>query len=326
MGRTMTRVRFGLIAVVLGVEAFAALQPLSAQQSPNLMPGQRVRVTAPSAGMNDAIATVEALSAHDITLRRERLGHGGTDTLQMVPLDSVSFLQVSHRHGHAGTGALIGFGVGAIGGVMEVARENAQARTNFLKFSPLVGALFGLPGAGIGALLGVFVRTEEWVIVDLLRFRIGLVPLSAQSLLPMPLAQRLRVTGPRAGSAGFLGEFTAVHGDTLLVHALPGDSLAFFLISQIQTVEVSRGRNVVPAVVFGAVGAVAGAVVGGLMVGQQRARGRSLGLLVGGVGGFVVGSALGKESWEPLNRRDDVRVGILVTPGGRLGLGASLAL
>ncbi len=318
----MTPVRVGLTAVVLGLEAFAALQPLSAQQSPYLTPGQRVLVTAPPAGLTGAIATVEALSAHDITLRRERLGHGGTDTLQMVPLDSVSFLQVSHRHGHAGIGALIGFGVGAIGGVMEVARENAQARTNFLKFSPIIGALFGLPGAGIGALVGLLVRTDEWRPVDLHRLRVGLGPLSAQSWPPMPLAQRLRVTGPRAGSAGFFGEFTAVHGDTLLVHAPRGDSLAFFLISQTQTVEVSRGRNVAPAVVFGA---VAGAVVGGLIVGQPWARGVAPGLLVGGVGGLVAGSALARERWEPVNRRDDVRVGILVTPGGRLGLGASLA-
>ena len=321
----MTRVRVGLVAVVLGLEAFAALQPLSAQRPPYLAPGQRVRVTAPSAGLTGAIATVEALSAHDITLRRERLGHAGTDTLQMVPLDLVSLLQVNRRHGHAGIGALIGFGVGAIGGVIEVARENAQSSTNFLRFSPLVGALFGLPGAGIGALVGALVRTDEWRPVDLQRLRIGLGPLSAQSWPPMPLGQRLRVTGPRAGSAGFLGEFTAVHGDTLLVHALRGDSLAFFLISQARTVEVSRSRNIAPAVVCGAVGAVAGAVVGGLIVGEQRARGRSLGLLVGGVGGFVAGSALAEESWEPLNRRDDVRVGILVTPGGRLGLGASLA-
>jgi len=318
----MTRVRVGLTAAVLGLGAFAVLPPLSAQRSPHLTPGQRVRVTAPTAGLTGAMATVEALSVHDITLRREQLGHGETDTLQMVPLDSVLFLQVSHRHGHAGIGALIGLGVGAIGGMIEVARENAHARTNFLRFSPIVGALFGIPGAGIGALVGVLVRTEEWVPVDLHRLRIGLLPLSAQSLAPMPLAQRLRVTGPRAGSAGFLGEFTAVHGDTLLVHALRGDSLAFFLISQIQTVEVSRGRNVAPAVVLGA---VAGAVAGGLIVGQPWARGVAPGLLVGGVGGFVAGSALAKERWEPLNRRDDVRVGILVTPGGRLGLGASLA-
>jgi hypothetical protein len=321
----MTRSRTGLFAVLATV---VFLRPLSAQQAPSLTPGQRVRVTAPSAGLTGAIATVEALSAHDITLRCGRLGHGGTDTLQIVPLDSLSLLEVNRRHGHAGIGALIGFGVGAIGGVIEIARENARSCEGMWcgpRFSPIMGALFGLPGAGIGALVGAFVRTDEWRPVDLHRLRIGLLPLSAQSLPPMPPGQRLRVTGPRAGSAGFLGEFTAVHGDTLLVHALRGDSLAFFLISQIQTVEVSRGRNVVPAVVFGAVGAVAGAVAGGLIVGEQRARGRSYGLLVGGAAGFVAGRGLARERWEPVNRRDDVRLAILVTPAGRLGLGAALA-
>jgi hypothetical protein len=149
---------------------------VSAQQGPQLEPGQWVLVTAPSAGLNRVVARVEALSAHDITLRRERLGHGGTDTVQMVPLDSVRDLQVSRRHGHAGIGALIGLGVGAVGGVMEVARENAQSRTNFLKFSPIVGALFGIPAAGIGAIIGALVRTREWVPVDLHRLRLGLAP------------------------------------------------------------------------------------------------------------------------------------------------------
>lgn len=318
----MAHTRTDILAVVAAV---LLAGPLPAQQPPALTPGQRVLVTAPSAGLTGAIATVAALTASDITLRREPLGQGDTDILLRVPLDSVRYLQVSRRHGHAAMGALIGFGVGAIGGVMEVARENAHATTNFLRFSPLVGALFGLPGAGIGALVGVLIRTEEWVPVDLHRLRTGLVRLSARSLPPMPLGQRLRVIGTGSGGAPCLAEYSAIRGDTLLVHVLRGDSLAFFLISQLQTVEVSRGRNIAAAVVIGAAGALAGAVAGGLIVGEQRARGRSLGLLAGGVAGFVAGSALGKERWEPLDPRDDVRFGILVTPVGRLGLGVSLA-
>ena len=143
-----------------------------------------MRVTAPSAGLNDAIATVEALSAHDITLRRERLGLGRTDTLQIVPLGSVWSLKVSRRHGHAGTGALIGFWVGATGGVIAFALEPPCPAGALFCFrpSPIAGALVGLPSAGIGALVGALVQTDEWLPMSLYHFRVGLVPLPAGRL------------------------------------------------------------------------------------------------------------------------------------------------
>ena len=87
---------------------------MSAQQ-PQLAPGQRVRVTAPSAGLNERIATVEALSAHDITLRYERFRRPEwTDTLYLtVPLDSLRRVDVSvAQHSQQGVFALGGAVVG----------------------------------------------------------------------------------------------------------------------------------------------------------------------------------------------------------------------
>ena len=58
-----------LSATLFTLAALAAVRPVAAQQRLRVWPRERVRVTAPSAGLHRAIGTVVSRSAHDITLR-----------------------------------------------------------------------------------------------------------------------------------------------------------------------------------------------------------------------------------------------------------------
>jgi hypothetical protein len=143
-----------------------------------------VRVTAPSAGLNQAVSTVEALSARDLTLLRERLHQRGwVDTLHLtVPLDSLVGVEVSvGQHSQQWAGAGIGAVVGGTAGYFVGRQQECHG------IGPcdntLGGALLGgLVGAVVGGLIGDGIRTDEWLPVDLHRLRVGLVPQSGGRL------------------------------------------------------------------------------------------------------------------------------------------------
>lgn len=178
----MTRGRPGVFAALIGLAVVASSAPLWAQQSPRLEPGQRVRVTARSVGLNQAIAIVESLSPHEITLGLER-SHGAgrtewADTLHLsLPLDSLQRVDVSvSEHGHAWAGAALGAVVGALVGYAAGSRSRDV-------FEPALsvdaGVLLGIP---IGLLLGANVRSDDWRPADLTGLRVG-VPLAGGRLL-----------------------------------------------------------------------------------------------------------------------------------------------
>jgi len=180
----MTSIRSGCIGIAVGLVASAALRSLSAQQLPEVRPGQRVRVTAPSAGLHQAVSTVEALSASELTLLRERLHERGwVDTLHVrVALDSVRRVEVSTgQHSHEWTGAGVGAVVGGTVGYMIGQRRKCSCCGPC--YSAEGGALLGgVVGAVVGGLIGDGIRTDEWLPVDLHRLRIGLLPQSGGRL------------------------------------------------------------------------------------------------------------------------------------------------
>ena len=79
----MSRARGRWIAAVGGLTILAF--PLSAQEPPSLAPGQRVRVTAPSAGLDQMVGTVVAVREREIVLRPDSLAPGA-DTTTSVSL------------------------------------------------------------------------------------------------------------------------------------------------------------------------------------------------------------------------------------------------
>ncbi len=86
-----------------------------------------------------------------------------------VSRSQVTRMEVSTgRHSRVGRGALIGAGVGVVGGAVLGVANLCSTNESFLCFeSPgqvvAVAAGTGLIGAGIGAILGVFIHHENWV-------------------------------------------------------------------------------------------------------------------------------------------------------------------
>ena len=159
--------------------AFAPLAPSpvdSAARRP-LAPGQRVRVTAPSAGIHKEVATVEAISADTLVLERR---WAGQPLRTAVVRDSVQTLEISRGQQRytllgATLGAILGLGAGAI------ADRSCERSSGWIVICPfrLVGALLG---AGFGAFAGAAKATDQWEPVPPGRIRARLTPFLADRL------------------------------------------------------------------------------------------------------------------------------------------------
>jgi hypothetical protein len=191
--------RFRKIVVMavaeIGLGGFAA-----ADANPNLLPlGIRVRmsVTSPAPGSAERGA-----AGTSNNLLRERIigtlvniqestlivGEGKDGPRREVPLASVNRLEVSRgRHSSSGKGALVGMFAGAAGGVaagLVVCNHGncVNSGTGDLTgvWATALGLGGGLAGAGIGAIIGGAIRTEQWERVSVRDLRVGIWPVRGQ--------------------------------------------------------------------------------------------------------------------------------------------------
>ena len=167
----------GVITMILTVLPRAG--SLLAQGAPALTPGQRVRVTAPAAGLDRTVGTIRAVRGRVIVLEpewarpaRSRPGRPADSLGVQVSLDSVRSLEVSlgtrsHFWSGAGTGAVVG-GVG----LAIVGAASASTCQGFICFSPAAVAGAGLVAGGLiggllGGIIGAAIITDRWVNVPL---------------------------------------------------------------------------------------------------------------------------------------------------------------
>jgi hypothetical protein len=165
--RTSTWIH-ALLAGLVVAELVAGVSDLSAQQSEvPVAEGERVRVTKYSAPDPRFVGSLASWSADSLNLFRDALPDA------TIPLSDVAKLEISRgMHGHASTGALIGGGIGAVIGLAAVISAAADDNSDdWVEISPGEAALGGLMltglGAGVGALIGLVIRTEEWEEVPL---------------------------------------------------------------------------------------------------------------------------------------------------------------
>ncbi|MDH4348275.1 MAG: hypothetical protein OEW17_05680, partial [Gemmatimonadota bacterium] len=153
------------------------LPTVAVAQQPQLLPGQRVRVTAPEHGLARAHATLEGIEGGDLVLR--------TDTTRRVPLASVARLEAhAGRRSHWLAGAVIGLAAGAsatyiaLSGSGSTALCDQSANQDAIGSGECLGlvALGGVAGAGLGALVGMFIKSDKWADVPTDRLRLTAAP------------------------------------------------------------------------------------------------------------------------------------------------------
>lgn len=161
----------------LAVLCFGLFENLFAQEAPPIVPGARIRVSAPSFSRDRLIGTVASKSADTLVVKVEN----GAAPLS-IPLVSITRLEVSRGKvargvnalKGAGIGLLVGAGVGVVAGLVIDDPQNNEITAG-------AWALFGagvLGGAGLltGGIVGFARSNERWKKVPLERVRLGLAP------------------------------------------------------------------------------------------------------------------------------------------------------
>jgi hypothetical protein len=173
----------GLLAACVGGVVLLPAGPLAAQAAPGLEPGARVRVTAPSIYRQPEIAVFETIDATDLRIGLIAGGHA------VIPLDAVHGIEVSAgRRTNRKKGALIGGLAGLTGGLVIVlidrqdryGDESVWAAPLFPEIDRAIEAagitIMTLTGAGLGMVVGTFVRTERWQAAAPPRVHVGIAP------------------------------------------------------------------------------------------------------------------------------------------------------
>ena len=143
----------------------------SAWPGPPIEPGQRVRVTAPSAGASNLVGSVVALRTDTLVVQDEAQA-----TPLAIPFTSVTRLHLSVNKGRTLEGMAIGLLAGALAG-FAVAASVEEPRGFGGPFTGLVAILVGPPvGMLIGGIWGSQIRRNRWEEVPLDRLRVSLGP------------------------------------------------------------------------------------------------------------------------------------------------------
>ncbi len=157
-----------VLAVMMGVSVSAAVA-----QSPALTPGQRVRLSAPSLGLERRPVVVEGRRGDALLVT--------ADSAMSIPVTSLTRLEVYQgRHGHFWKGAGIGFLAGAVAGAL-LGPLLAECPSYGCDTSPAVqgavgGVVFGVAGGLVGGLLGAFAKSDTWKEVPVGQLGVSAIP------------------------------------------------------------------------------------------------------------------------------------------------------
>lgn len=152
----------------LAVLLLAPFTNALAQEQP-LQPGQRVRITAPDLGINQQVATFDALASGVLIVTAD-------STMRFALADVTRLDMLAGRRGHPWRGAGLGFLGGAIVGTAIAAGATDTGDEWYdliVAFGAGVGAGSGLL---VGAVAGAFIKTDRWEEVPLDRLRVSVVP------------------------------------------------------------------------------------------------------------------------------------------------------
>jgi hypothetical protein len=168
--------RTALLIIALSA---SPLLTLAGQGWAALAPGDRVRLTTTSSAL-PLVGTVVAADSDSVRIRPQDIAvFAGHPTSVAIARGSVRELEVGvNGPSHAGTGALIGLGMGAVVGALWGVSDASTCR-GFCFLDPgaeasLGAAFFGGIGAGLGALIGLAEGSEHWQRVPLSHAHVAL--------------------------------------------------------------------------------------------------------------------------------------------------------
>jgi hypothetical protein len=150
---------------------------------PSVRAGDKVRVDAPGRGFSGAVGVLQDID--DETLVIAFADPKGEVTLRT---DEINRLEVSFFQGsHGGRGAMVGFLVGAGGGLaVGLTERDSECESNLLfcvrvpKEEKMVwDVLIGTSiGAGLGFLVGRELKTDRWMPASIRENRVSLFPIA----------------------------------------------------------------------------------------------------------------------------------------------------
>lgn len=182
--------RFSASSVAILV-AFAALPHAvygqDSRDALSLAPGQRVRLTSTDRPQGRYEAEVVAVRPDTVRLNRRGYGTSSWRT-EGVPLSAITSLEVAHgKKSNVGKGAWIGGGIGAgLGLAVGIAVANDDFFDAGAEAIPVGIVLFGLMGAGVGAIVGALTPGTRWLDI----------PVEGLRIEPAPGLMALRVRVP----------------------------------------------------------------------------------------------------------------------------------
>lgn len=153
------------VAPVVGV-LLLAVPSFGAEGEPVLVPGARVRVTAPRLAPEPLVGAVEALPGETLVLESRKRGPA-----VRIPLDEITRLEISRGRPRR-KGALLGAAIGGAVGLAITLSCSSESDCD----TAAVGALYGLGGLALGAAVGAAATRERWEDLPPKRIRVSLVP------------------------------------------------------------------------------------------------------------------------------------------------------
>ncbi len=154
------------------------LQSITAQQAPPIETGGRIRVTAPTLGVDKLVGTSVEADATRIRVQADDQASPMT-----ISLADMTRLEVSQgRKSNALKGLLIGSIVGvSTGAILGLAASLAESydnpcADNEVECVAVGAAAFGVTGALVGLGIGALLKSERWEEVPLDRLRVNIVP------------------------------------------------------------------------------------------------------------------------------------------------------
>ena len=166
-----------VISVLLG---FALPTGITAQERPPVVEGARVRVSATEFGGKWCTGTLVDWSADTLTARCWRTRERQWEEFEF-PVSSISSLEVSRgKKSNVGKGALIGgllgAGAGLVGGLAVANLAEGLDEPSSTDITLTYTVLFGLVGAGLGAIIGSASKSDLWEEVPLDRLKVSVLP------------------------------------------------------------------------------------------------------------------------------------------------------